>query len=80
LISDIELPDADGYFLIRSIRSIADDNLSKLPAIALTAHSGAEDRVRALAAGFQMHVTKPVEPIELVLAIANLTIRNREAG
>ncbi len=78
LLSDIELPDADGYFLIRSIRSLSDADLSKLPAIALTAHSGAEDRVRALAAGFQMHVAKPVEPIELVLAIANLTDRRHE--
>ena len=75
LISDIELPDADGHFLIRSIRALRETDVAKIPAIALTAHAGAEDRVRALAAGFQMHVTKPVEPIELILSIANLTSR-----
>lgn len=80
LISDIELPDADGHFLIRSIRALGDRDLSNMPAIALTAHAGPEERVRALAAGFQMHVTKPIEPIELVLAISNLTKRNRDAG
>ena len=78
LVSDIGLPDADGHFLIRSIRAISDGDLSRLPAIALTAHAGAEDRVRALAAGFQMHITKPVEPIELILAITNLTNRRRK--
>ncbi len=77
LISDIELPDMDGHFLIRSIRSLGDDQVSSLPAIALTANVRPEDRVRALAAGFQMHITKPVEPIELVLAISNLTKRHR---
>lgn len=75
LVSDIELPDIDGHFLIRSIRALGDKDISNLPAIALTAHSRPEDRVRALAAGFHMHITKPVEPIELVLAIANLTNR-----
>ncbi len=71
LISDIAMPDSDGYELIRRIRNAG----SKLPAISLTAHARAEDRVRALAAGFQMHLSKPVEPYELIVSIASLAGR-----
>ncbi|MFN6963487.1 MAG: ATP-binding protein [Pyrinomonadaceae bacterium] len=74
LISDIEMPEADGHFLIRSIRAL-DDEISSIPAIALTAHTRRRDRVAALGAGYQMHIAKPVEPVELILAIANLTNR-----
>jgi signal transduction histidine kinase/DNA-binding response OmpR family regulator len=69
LISDIAMPDCDGYEFIRRVRNAG----SKLPAISLTAHARAEDRVRALAAGFQMHLSKPVEPYELIVSVASLT-------
>jgi signal transduction histidine kinase len=71
LISDISMPDTDGYEFIQQIRM---QGLS-VPAIALTAHASGRDRVRALAAGFQMHLPKPVEPHELVISIASLTER-----
>lgn len=71
LISDIAMPVMNGYDLIRQVRS---RGLS-IPAIALTAHASAEDRIRALAAGFQMHLPKPVEPHELIISIASLTGR-----
>jgi signal transduction histidine kinase/DNA-binding response OmpR family regulator len=71
LISDISMPDTDGYEFIQQIRT---QGLS-IPAIALTAHASGKDRVRALAAGFQMHLPKPVEPHELVISIASLTER-----
>jgi CheY-like chemotaxis protein len=75
LISDIEMPGEDGYSLIRKIRKIESEQGGWMPAIALTAHARAEDRVRALAAGFQSHVAKPVEPAELVATISSLTRR-----
>jgi PAS domain S-box-containing protein len=72
LISDIGMPDFDGYELIRKIRSMHLPQIRNLPAIALTAYARADDRQRALLAGFQMHVSKPVEPRELVAGIASL--------
>ena len=72
LISDIGMPDVDGYELIRKVRSIKSGNVRNLPAIALTAYARADDRQRALLAGFQMHVSKPVEPRELIAGIASL--------
>jgi PAS domain S-box-containing protein len=72
LISDIGMPDFDGYQLIRKIRSMKPASIRNLPAIALTAYARADDRQRALLAGFQMHVSKPVEPRELVAGIASL--------
>jgi PAS domain S-box-containing protein len=72
LISDIGMPDFDGYELIRRIRSMHSSTIRNLPAIALTAYARADDRQRALLAGFQMHVSKPVEPRELIAGIASL--------
>jgi CheY-like chemotaxis protein len=66
------MPDFDGYDLIRRIRALHDSRLRNLPAIALTAYARADDRQRALLAGFQMHVSKPVEPRELIAGIASL--------
>jgi len=71
LVSDIGMPDADGYELIRSVRRLGNGG-SDLPAIALTAFARAEDRVRALDAGYQMHIPKPVAPGALVTAVARL--------
>lgn len=76
LVSDISMPDEDGYMLIRKIRNLPRDEGGAIPAVALTAFGRMEDRVRALSAGFQMHLPKPVEPTELALVAANLT--NRE--
>jgi len=71
VISDIAMPGGGGYELIRRLRKGG----NKAPAIAITAHAGDEARLRALAAGFQMHLPKPVEPYELVVSIASLTRR-----
>ncbi len=66
LVSDIAMPDADGYGLLKQARALGE----RLPAIALTAFARSEDRTRALRAGFLMHVSKPVEPAELVATVA----------
>lgn len=75
LISDIEMPNEDGYSLIRKVRAMGEEQGGNIPAIALTAHARNTDRRRALEAGYQLHVPKPVEPSELILAIANLINR-----
>lgn len=72
LISDIGMPDEDGYTLIGKVRQLPSDKNGRLPAIALTAYARVEDRVRALNAGFQAHIPKPVEPIELVAVVVSL--------
>ena len=72
LVSDIGMPDEDGYALIRQIRGHHEDGIRDLPAVALTAFARAEDRARALAAGYQLHVSKPLEPAELLAALARL--------
>ena len=75
LLSDIEMPGEDGYSLIRKVRESEKWERRGIPAIALTAHARATDRLQALSAGFQLHMPKPVEPAELIVAIANLTNR-----
>ena len=72
LVSDIEMPDVSGYELIRRLRQSERPELRRLPAVALTAYARTEDRLKALLAGFQTHVPKPVEPAELVTVIASL--------
>ena len=72
IVSDIGMPDTDGYELMRKIRSMPSHAIRNLPAIALTAYARADDRQRALLAGYQMHVSKPVEPRELIAGIASL--------
>lgn len=72
LLSDIMMAGADGYDLIRAIRALPPDQGGNTPAAALTGHAGDEDRRRALAMGFQVHITKPVEPSALIAAIALL--------
>jgi CheY-like chemotaxis protein len=73
LISDIEMQDEDGYGLIRRVRQLPASRGGLVSAAAVTAYGRVEDRLRALAAGFQMHVPKPVEPRELVAVVANLS-------
>jgi PAS domain S-box-containing protein len=75
LISDIGMPGEDGYSLIRRVRSLGPERGGSVPAIALTAYARAEDRVRAVRAGFQTHVAKPVEPAELITMVASLAGR-----
>ncbi|MEH2143019.1 hybrid sensor histidine kinase/response regulator [Nostoc sp.] len=69
LISDIGMPDMDGYTLIRQIRKQSPDQGGEIPAIALTAYAGEIDQQQALAAGFQRHISKPIEPELLIEAI-----------
>ena len=75
LVSDIGMPDEDGYALIRQVRALEAEQGGALPAIALTAYARSEDRMKAVLAGFQMHVTKPVEPAELLTMVASLAGR-----
>jgi CheY-like chemotaxis protein len=75
LVSDIGMPGEDGYSLIRKVRGLPPEAGGRIPAAALTAFGGGDDRRRALLAGFQMHVTKPVEPDELVAVVAALAQR-----
>jgi PAS domain S-box-containing protein len=75
IVSDIGMPEENGYTLIRRIRNLPDP-VGKIPAVALTAFGRSEDRISAMEAGFQMHVPKPVEPTELMLVIASLTGRS----
>jgi signal transduction histidine kinase/CheY-like chemotaxis protein len=75
LVSDIEMPNQDGYALIRRIRALAPDHGGRTPAVALSAYSRPEDRIRSLMAGFNLHVSKPVEPAELVAVVASLAGR-----
>jgi PAS domain S-box-containing protein len=72
LVSDLGLAGEDGYALIRKVRQLDAANGGRTPAIALTALTRPDDRMRALAAGFQMHVAKPVEPHELAVIIATV--------
>ncbi|HKG22438.1 MAG TPA: ATP-binding protein, partial [Blastocatellia bacterium] len=72
LVSDIEMPEEDDYSLIRRVRAAEVGVPGWLPAVALTAHARAEDRLRALSTGYQAHVTKPVEPAELATVIRSL--------
>ncbi|HUF93462.1 MAG TPA: ATP-binding protein, partial [Candidatus Limnocylindria bacterium] len=75
LVSDIGMPGRDGYALIRQVRATRAQGAPPLPAIAVTAYGRVEDRIRILDAGFQMHLTKPVDPAELVAAVASLRLR-----
>jgi CheY-like chemotaxis protein len=76
LISDIGMPLMDGYALIEKVRQLPLERGGGIPAIALTAYAGVEDRMRVLSTGYQMHLPKPVEPAELTTLVANLAARN----
>jgi signal transduction histidine kinase/ActR/RegA family two-component response regulator len=79
LVSDIGMPGEDGYSFIRRIRALPPERGGRVPAVALTAYVKADDRRRALEAGFQTHVGKPVDPEELALVIAGLTDLTRSS-
>lgn len=72
LISDLSMPEEDGYSLIRRIRSLQEGQGGRVPAVALTALARNEDRRQALLAGYQMHLAKPIEPAELTATVATL--------
>ncbi len=72
LISDIAMPDEDGYSLIKKVRELAPDDGGLIPAIAMTAYVRTEDKMRVLASGFQAYIPKPAEPTELITAIPDL--------
>ena len=75
LLSDIEMPGHDGYELVRQVRALDPGDGGKTPAVAVSAYSRSENRVRSLRAGFHMHVSKPVEPSELIAIVASLAGR-----
>ena len=76
LVSDIGMPGENGYELIRRVRQLPPEQGGTVPAIALTAYARSEDRMKAVRAGFQMHISKPVEPAELLTMVASLAGRN----
>jgi hypothetical protein len=75
LVSDIGMPGEDGYELIRRVRQLPAEGGGRVPAIALTAYARTEDRLQALRAGYQMHVSKPVEMAELMAVAVSLVGR-----
>jgi CheY-like chemotaxis protein len=72
IVSDIGMPEEDGYALIRKLRALAPEAGGGTPAVALTAFARTEERTKALVSGFNMHVPKPVEPSELLAVLASL--------
>ena len=73
LVADIGMPVEDGYTLIRQVRALVPERGGQIPAVALTAYASTEDRQRALAAGYQIHLPKPVEPAELATVVVSLS-------
>jgi CheY-like chemotaxis protein len=72
LVSDIAMPEEDGFALIRAVRQLPSEQGGQVPALALTAYAREEDRLMALAAGFQGHLTKPIDPDALLAAVAQV--------
>jgi CheY-like chemotaxis protein len=75
LVSDIGMPEEDGYALIRKVRALGKEQGGDIPAVALTAFARTNDRLKVLSSGYQMHVPKPVEPMELATVINSLMRR-----
>jgi signal transduction histidine kinase/ActR/RegA family two-component response regulator len=75
IVADIGMPDEDGYALMERLRTMERDAGHRVPALALTAYARDEDRARAMAAGYQLHMAKPVEPARLTDAVARLLVR-----
>ena len=75
LVSDIGMPNEDGFSLMRKLRALPPEQGGAIPAIALTAFARTQDRLDVLSAGYQMHVPKPIEPLELLTVVASLTKR-----
>jgi signal transduction histidine kinase/DNA-binding response OmpR family regulator len=79
-VSDLAMPGEDGFDFVRHVRAWSDARLRELPMVAMTAYARAEDRHRVLQAGFQRHVAKPIEPMELVAALAEVVLDACERG
>jgi CheY-like chemotaxis protein len=75
LVSDLSMPEEDGYWLIANVRALSASSGGATPAAAVTGHNTAEDRARVLRAGFQFHVPKPVDPNQLVGIVAVLALK-----
>ena len=80
LVSDIAMPQEDGYALLKKIRALPPERGGRIPAIALTAHSLVQDRLQSLRAGFQSHVPKPVVPEELVEVVTSIVHHRSSLG
>jgi PAS domain S-box-containing protein len=80
LVSDIGMPEQDGYELMRRIRAMERGSGGAIPAVALTAYARDDDRQRSKAAGYQVHLSKPVEPSELFRVLVQLTTGNENGG
>jgi CheY-like chemotaxis protein len=78
LVADIGMRDEDGYGLIRKVRALSSEKGGSTPALALTAYTREDDRLRALSAGFQIHLAKPITGPELAAAVANLAGRTNQ--
>lgn len=78
LVSDIGMPNEDGYSLIRKLRKLKSERAQKIPAVALTAYATDEDRIQALSAGFQVHVPKPIEPESFVNSVATILAKRSQ--
>ncbi len=72
LVSDIAMPDEDGYSLLRKVRSLPHERGGQTPAIALTGYASARDKADTFAAGYQAHLAKPLEPADLISAIESV--------
>jgi CheY-like chemotaxis protein len=72
IVSDIGMPGEDGYLFIKRVKAWMREAGERIPAVALTAYARAEDRMKALASGYQIHVPKPVEPAELITVLESL--------
>jgi PAS domain S-box-containing protein len=80
LVSDIGMPEKDGFEMIREIRSLPPEQGGRIPAVALTAFARSEDRTRAMIAGYQVHLSKPIEPRELVATVGSLAGRTGKSA
>ena len=80
LVADIGMPVEDGYGLIRKVRALPKERGGQTPALALTAYARTEDRVRAISEGYQLHLAKPVDRVELATVVASLANRTAPAG
>jgi CheY-like chemotaxis protein len=80
VVSDIGMPETDGYQFMRQVRSLSGEDGGRTPGIALTAFARSEDRTRAMLAGYQVHIAKPIEPSELLATVGSLTGRTGIAG
>jgi CheY-like chemotaxis protein len=78
LVSDIGMPGMDGLEFIRAVRRL-DEPRRSIPAAALTAYARSQDRITALASGYQMHMVKPIDPLELVVAVSTLAPKHLSA-